>query len=482
MFTGDIIDADEALRIGLVSRRGAARPADAHGDGAGGQDRRQPAAGRATAEGRPAPGARPGLARARRVGVVVARRVVPDRGSSRRARGRSSRSGRPCSEAADAAMRSPARRGCRRMPSPLGLEADPRAARRCRGPFPADVLAVGRGRAADVRRATSPRRPHRRPSSSRSTPVDQHRSRPGVRDRARPAAIDLLLRYAIADVGWFVHAGRARRRRGVAARRHDVPARRRASRCTRRCCRRPRPACCPTVPDRRSCSSCASMSTARRVLDGVERAVIRSRAKLAYEHGSAATCPAASTSSRRASDSRRTPWRQPGRSPEQEVEPRRPGGYRSRFEPRLANEDTNAGMSLATNLAVADALLAAEHRPVPGDGRSPTSDAADRLRHRPRRSASTGRRTVDLADVPALIADERPRRARGVHARRATGDAAARSYAPFAPGAPPWHSAMAATYCHADGAAAPTRRSLRRSRPRSRWPTAAPSPTQRRAL
>ena len=34
-------------------------------------------------------------------------------------------------------------------------------------------------------------------------------------------------------------------------------------------------------------------------------------------------------------------------------------GWTLRFEPRLASEDHNAGMSLATNLAVADALLAA---------------------------------------------------------------------------------------------------------------------------
>ncbi len=102
-------------------------------------------------------------------------------------------------------------------------------------------------------------------------------------------------------------------------------------------------------------------------LDGVERAVIHSRAKLAYEDVDERTLPAGFAELARrivaAEDRRGAPRVE---FPEQVLE-LTDDGWQLRFDARLESEDRNAGMSLATNLAVADALHAATHRAVQGD-------------------------------------------------------------------------------------------------------------------
>jgi enoyl-CoA hydratase len=65
LFTGEIIDAATALQIGAGLAGGRPRRADGHGDRPRPAHRRQSAARRAGAEERAAPGARPGLGRAR---------------------------------------------------------------------------------------------------------------------------------------------------------------------------------------------------------------------------------------------------------------------------------------------------------------------------------------------------------------------------------------------------------------------------------
>ena len=116
-------------------------------------------------------------------------------------------------------------------------------------------------------------------------------------------------------------------------------------------------------------------------LDGVERSVIRSRAKLAYETVQPAQLPDSFPELARrivaAEDARGAARIEPL---EQEVDATEHGGYDISFRPRLQSEDDNAAMSLATNLAVADALLAAGtglFRVMP----EPDARAEQRLRH-----------------------------------------------------------------------------------------------------
>ena len=94
-------------------------------------------------------------------------------------------------------------------------------------------------------------------------------------------------------------------------------------------------------------------------LNGAERAIIRSRVKLAY-----ATEPEAELPPGCAEVSRRIEAAEAKRGaarvdpPEQEVAALGDGQYELAFRPRLVSESRNAALSLAANLAVADALFA----------------------------------------------------------------------------------------------------------------------------
>jgi exoribonuclease R len=109
-------------------------------------------------------------------------------------------------------------------------------------------------------------------------------------------------------------------------------------------------------------------------------------------------------------------------------------------------------MSLATNMAVADALFAA------GSGlfrvmAEPDDRRVHRLRHTARALGLDwpSSQTLSVFERSLVISD--PRAAAFLLAlRRASGGA---SYAPFTQGVVPWHAAMAATYSHAT---APLRR------------------------
>jgi exoribonuclease R len=262
---------------------------------------------------------------------------------------------------------------------------------------------------------------------------------------------DLVLHYAIADVGWFVRPGdaldREAWRRGTTMYLPGAKA--------------------PLYPTTLSEGAASLLPDGPRPavvfvvrldsdgearLDGVERSVVRSRAKLAYDSVGPADLPDGMVEFARrmtAADVRRGAGRLD--APEQEVE-RGPEGYRVVFRPRLASEDQNASLSLATNLAVARALFEA------GTGLFRVMDEPDdrqvkRLRHTAEALGVAWPSDMSLVAFEATLrSDDPPHAAMILAVRRAGGGA---RYVPFEPGAVPWHAAMAATYAHAT---APLRR------------------------
>jgi exoribonuclease R len=265
------------------------------------------------------------------------------------------------------------------------------------------------------------------------------------------AGSEIILHYAIADVGSFVHDGdpldTEAWARGVTVYMPDERARLYPAALSEGAASLlpdgPRPAVVFTV----------RIDGAGAVrLDGVERAVVRSRAKLAYETVKADDLPPEFAELARriaaAEDARGAPRVE---FPEQDLE-RSDGHWELRFEPRLASEDDNAGMSLATNLAVADALLAA-HTGLFRVMAAPTEPAVRRLRQTARAFGLAWPEAQSLAEFQRSLRTDDPRSAAFLIAVRRAGGGA--SYEPYAAGLTPWHAAMAATYAHAT---APLRR------------------------
>ena len=314
--------------------------------------------------------------------------------------------------------------------------------------FPAEVLSAAQGA---VRR--DPRPEHRDRTGERFVTLDPATS--VDLDQAftiERSGTDLILHYAIADVGWFVRPGDAL----------DVEAFARAV--------------TVYLPDRRAplyptalSEDAASLLPHQdrpavvftvRVsedgigrLDGVERAVIRNHAKLAYDSVAPDDLPDGFVElSRRfatAEQARKAPRVE---FPEQEISRGDDGRYELRFRPRLPSEEQNAALSLTTNLAVADALVAA------GTGLFRVMPDIDprqigRLRNSARVFGLTWADDVPLdAFLRTLPRDDRRTSAFLLAVRRAAGGA---GYAPFTAGEVPWHAAVAATYAQAT---APLRR------------------------
>jgi exoribonuclease R len=188
-------------------------------------------------------------------------------------------------------------------------------------------------------------------------------------------------------------------------------------------------------------------------LDGVERALIRSTAKLAYDAVTADDLPEGFDELHRRITAAEVARGAPRvEFPEQEIERTEDGRFTIRFRPRLPSEEQNAAMSLATNLAVADALYAA------GTGLFRVMPEVDErrmrsLRHAARAFGLDWRPEASLAEFEQSLPRDDPRTSAFLIAvRRAAGGAA---YAPFDPQDRPWHSAVAATYAQAT---APLRR------------------------
>jgi exoribonuclease R len=266
------------------------------------------------------------------------------------------------------------------------------------------------------------------------------------------AGDDIILHYAIADVGWFVQPGDVL----------DVEAFERVV--------------TVYLPDRRATlyppvlsEGAASLlpdvdrpavvftvrvsSDGSTTLDGVERAIVRNRAKLAYDNVAPDDLPAGFDELHRrirlAEDARGAPRVE---FPEQEIDRLDDGRFVLRFRPRLDSEEQNAALSLATNLAVGEALYQA------GTGLFRVMPDVDERRHRKLRHSARAFGLEWPADIPLATFErslprEDPRTSAFLIAvRRAAGGA---GYAPFDPEQRPWHSAVAATYAQAT---APLRR------------------------
>lgn len=266
------------------------------------------------------------------------------------------------------------------------------------------------------------------------------------------AGADLLLHYAIADVAWFVTdddpVDREAWKRGVttylpggkASLYPPVLSEHAASLLPDG----PRPSTVLTV-------RVAPDGTVK--LDAATRAVIRSGAKLAYATVTDAELPAGFVDLAKrieAAEDRRGAARVD--PPEQEVDRDEAGRFALRFRPYSLAETRNAALSLAANMAVADAMLAA------GTGlfrvMAPPDDfAVERLRRTARAFRVDWPGDMPLEQCEKRLDPGKPSEAALMLAIRRAGQGA--SYAPFEPGKTPWHAPMAATYAHAT---APLRR------------------------
>ena len=259
------------------------------------------------------------------------------------------------------------------------------------------------------------------------------------------AGADLLLHYAIADTAWFIRDGDPL----------DTEAWTRGTTCylpDGKASLYPRAlseSAASLLPDgeRPAVVFTVRIDPSGEVnLDGAVRARIRSRAKLAYESVQPADLPdgfhelAACIAA--AEDKRGAARVDP---PQQEVERDAAGHYTLLLRPQLPAELANAALSLATNMAVADALYAA------GTGlfrvmAPPDDRAVLRLRGTAKAFGLDWPAAIVLGDFEKGLDPLNPRHAAFMLAARRTGNGA--SYVPFRPGVKPWHAAMAATYCH----------------------------------
>lgn len=265
------------------------------------------------------------------------------------------------------------------------------------------------------------------------------------------AGSDLLLHYAIADVAWFVEDGGVidaeAWRRGATLYLPDGKARLYPAVLSEKAASLlpdgPRPAVIFTIridPQGKS------------RLDGAELAVIRSRAKLAYATAVDAELPAGFADLARrvqAAELQRGAARVD--PPEQEVASAY-GRYELVFRERHESEASNAALSLAANLAIADALQAHRtglFRVMAG----PDERAVRRLRFTVRALGHDWPAGQTLRDLERGLDPSDPKQAAIMAAVRRAGTGAA--YVPWREGVVPSHAALAATYAHAT---APLRR------------------------
>jgi len=188
------------------------------------------------------------------------------------------------------------------------------------------------------------------------------------------------------------------------------------------------------------------------VLEKTERATVRSRAKLGYATVTDADLPPIFADFARRIDAAEEARGAVRVDPPQQEVSRDDGHYRLQFRPMSVIEQQNAALSLAANLAIADALLAA------GAGlfrvmEPPGQWAIDRLHHTAKALDVDWPKDLTLRQIERRLDPNKPNEAAFMVALRRTGQRA--TYAPFKRGKTPWHSAVEATYAHAT---APLRR------------------------
>lgn len=263
---------------------------------------------------------------------------------------------------------------------------------------------------------------------------------------------DWLLHYAIADVAWFVNDGdpidREAWNRGTTTYLPDGKA-----------------SLYPPILSEGAASLLPQVDrpaviltvridpTGEAKLDGAERAMIRSRAKLAYETVRDDELPDGfldiARRIDRAEDRRGAERVDP---PEQVVEVDGSGAFTLAFRPQLPSERRNAALSLAANLAVAQTMLDAKT----GLFRimaMPDTKGEEKLRTTALALHLDWPGAMPLAQFQRRLNPSRPAEAAFMLAIRRSGQGA--SYRPFVPEELPWHAAIAAPYAHAT---APLRR------------------------
>ena len=263
---------------------------------------------------------------------------------------------------------------------------------------------------------------------------------------------DLLLRYAIADVGWFV-AGRTAIDDEAWARGETIymPDE--------------KVGLYPPVLSEGAASLLpdgdrpAVLFAVRVAADGAaslesaERAIVRSRAKLGYATVQPSDLPDGFAElSRRIEDAERARGASRVDPPQQQVIENADGTFELAFRPMSATEQANASLSLAANLAIAETLYRHQtglFRVMAG----PTEQSVRRLRRSAQAFGVDWPKSMSLEERQRSLDPNDPRQAAFMLAIRRAGDRA--SYAPYTPGERPWHSAMSATYVHAT---APLRR------------------------
>jgi exoribonuclease R len=313
--------------------------------------------------------------------------------------------------------------------------------------FPASVMAAAEeaSRRVPAEHADRTDRPFVTLDPSSSTDLDQAFT-------IERSGADLLLHYAIADVAWFVEDGdpidREAWRRGTTQYLPDGKAGLYPPVLSEGVASLlpggPRPAVIFAV-------RVAPDGGAR--LDSAERAIIRNRAKLAYDSVRSDDLPPEF-----AELARRIQGAEAGRGasrvnpPAQEIAAVGDGRYELLFRPPLESEVRNAALSLATNLAVAD-LLQANRTGLFRVMAEPDEHAVSRLRHTAQGLGLRWPEQATLAEFERSLSPADPAQATLILAIQRSGQGA--GYVPYRAGETPWHAAVAATYAHAT---APLRR------------------------
>ena len=263
---------------------------------------------------------------------------------------------------------------------------------------------------------------------------------------------DLILRYAIADVAWFVpDGGPVDTEAWARGETIYMPDEKISLYPTILC--EGAASLLPDAPKPAVVFIVRVAGDGTSTLDGVERSIVRSRAKLGYATVRPEDLPAGFDElSHRIVAAEQARGASRVDPPQQQVVKQDDGTFSLEFRPVSPAEEANAALSLAANLAVADALYRHKtglFRVMP----EPDDWAIRRLRHSARALGVDWPKDMSLEDRQRNLDPNDPKQAAFMLAIRRAGTHA--TYAPYRDGERPWHSAMRATYVHAT---APLRR------------------------